>query len=84
MSPTGSPCPNRRKELTVYKCKECKHFNRCTQAQTLYIVSNEPTVYYCDDFKQQRVSRINWPFIIVYGSCLVFWAALAWIAATIF
>lgn len=68
----------------MYKCKECKRFKRCTRAQTLYIVSNAPTVYCCDHYKRWHASRINWPFIIVYGSCLAFWAVVALIATTIF
>lgn len=64
----------------MYKCKECKHFERCTKAKILCIVSNAPAVNYCYDFKQRRVSRINWPLVIVYGSCLVFWAVLTWIS----
>lgn len=67
----------------MYRCKECKHFKRCTRAQTLYIVSNAPTVYCCDHYKR-RVSRINWPVVAVYGSCLAFWAGVVWIATTIF
>lgn len=50
----------------MYSCKECKRFRRCTRAQTLYVVSNAPTVYCCDHYKRRRVSRINWAFILTY------------------
>lgn len=68
----------------MYKCKECKRFRRCTRAQTLYVFSNAPTVYYCDHFKKRHVSRINWPVVAVYGSCLAFWAGVVWIALKLF
>ena len=64
----------------MYRCKECKHFRRCTRAQTLYVFSNAPTVYYCDHFKQRRVSRINWAFVLTYtASAAISISLIVWL-----
>lgn len=69
----------------MYKCRDCKYFNRCSRAQTLYIVSIAPTVYHCDRFKKRPVHRINWAFIITYTtSAAISISLLVWLIKLIF
>lgn len=69
----------------MYKCKECKHFMRCSRAQTLYIFSNTPTVYFCDHFKPRSVRSVNWALVLIYTASVgISISLLVWLIKLIF